>query len=240
MDLQLQNKRVLITGSTRGIGAGIAQAFEREGAQVVTTGIRSEASFAGDLTEPASVVELVKFVDAKWGALDVLVLNLGSGKSVPGMTADAEEWNRVLSLNLVSTMETLRSFIPLLKKGAAPSVVMIGSIAGLEDCGAPIAYAAAKAALTQAMKSSSRLLAVDGIRVNMVAPGNIHFAGGTWDLKQREDPERVAKLLEAEVPMKRFGTVDEVASVVMFLSSSQASFVTGSCVTVDGGQTRQI
>ena len=249
MNLNLQDRRVLVTGASHGIGFGIARGFVDEGARVAITGrnlqrlkkatleLKDDAlACPGDLTRPAVIRRVLAKVEKCWGGLDILILNLGSGKSVP--LPDSAEWNRVLELNLVSAMETLRQATPLLSKGLDPAVVFIGSIAGLEALGAPIAYGAAKAALTHAMKSAARLLAPHGIRVNMVAPGNIFFPGGTWDKKLGENRKSVETMLASQVPLRRLGGIEEVVAPVLFLTSSRASFITGACLVVDGGQTR--
>ncbi|MCI0537719.1 MAG: SDR family oxidoreductase [Verrucomicrobiales bacterium] len=256
MDLKLKGRRVLVTGSTRGIGYGIVRAFLAEGARVMLTGrgaglieqrcrtLRRKHGgsrvygFAGDLTRDDVVRLLVSEVKRIWNGLDILVMNLGSGRSISGTDIPPEEWRRVLDLNLVSAVETLRQAVLLLEQGVRPTATFIGSIAGLESVGAPVAYGAAKAALVHTMKSMTALLAPRGIRVNLVAPGNILFRRGTWDRKLREDRENVEQMLQTQIPLQRFGTISEVASVVLFLASAQASFITGSCVVVDGGQTR--
>jgi 3-oxoacyl-[acyl-carrier protein] reductase len=249
MNLNLHNKRVMVTGAGQGIGFGIARGFVGEGARVTiaerelqrlkkaTSELKGHTlACLGDLTKPGAIKRTLATVEKCWGGLDILILNLGSGKSVPN--PDVAEWNRVLALNLVSAMETLRQAVPLLSKGNDPAVVFIGSIAGIEALGAPIAYGAAKAALVHAMKSSARLLAPRGIRVNMVAPGNIFFPGGTWDKKLAENKKAVEAMLAGQVPLRRFGTIEEVVSPVLFLASTRASFITGTCLVVDGGQTR--
>jgi 3-oxoacyl-[acyl-carrier protein] reductase len=249
MNLNLQDRRVLVTGASHGIGLGIARGFVDEGARVAITGrnlqrlkkaaleLKGGALVCpGDLTRPDVIERVLAKVEECWSGLDILILNLGSGKSIP--SADAAEWSRVLDLNLVSAMETLRQATPLLSKGRTPAVVFIGSIAGIEALGAPIAYGAAKAALAHAMKSAARLLAPNGIRVNMVAPGNIFFTGGTWDNKLGENKKAVEAMLASQVPMNRLGRIEEAVAPVLFLASSKASFVTGTCLVVDGGQTR--
>ena len=249
MNLMLQDKRVMVTGASHGIGFGIAKGFAGEGARVAITGrnlqrLKKAASelngdalaCPGDLTRPDVIKRILARLEKNWGGLDILVLNLGSGKSVP--SADAAEWRRVLDLNLVSAMETLRQAAPLLRKGNKSAVVFVGSIAGIEALGAPIAYGAAKAALLHAMKSAARLLAPDGIRVNLVAPGNIFFPGGTWDKKLGENKKAVKTMLASQVPMQRFGKIEEVVAPVLFLASMRALFITGACLVVDGGQTR--
>lgn len=249
MNLNLRDKRVMVTGAGQGIGFGIARGFVGEGARVAIADrelqrLKKAAAelkgdtlaCLGDLTRPGAIKRTLAAVEKCWGGLDILILNLGSGRSVPN--PDVAEWNRVLALNLVSGMETLQQAVPLLSRGKEPAVVFIGSIAGIEALGAPIAYGAAKAALLHAMKSAARLLAPDGIRVNMVAPGNIFFPGGTWDKKLAENKKAVAAMLAGQVPLRRLGTIEEVVSSVLFLASSEASFITGACLVVDGGQTR--
>ena len=255
MDLELRDKRVLITGSSSGLGLGIAEGFLAEKARVILTG-RSATNLSaatrklqtsygkdrvlsvrGDLQRAATLNRVLQAVEAQWGGLDILVLNLGSGKSVPGLEATEAEWNRVLFLNLTSGMEVLRRAVPLLRQGTDPAVVVIGSIAGIEALGAPIAYGAAKAALTHATKAAARLLA-PAIRVNMVAPGNIFFTGGTWDRKLKENGKAVRDMLQKEVPLHRLATVEEIAAPVLFLASPRAAFLTGSILVADGGQCR--
>ena len=102
--------------------------------------------------------------------------------------------------------------------------------------GAPTDYSVAKSALIALSKNLSRKVAPN-VRVNVVAPGNIYFKGGTWDEKIKSNKARVDTMLESQVPMKRFGTPDEIADAVVFLSSARSSFITGSTLVVDGGQT---
>jgi 3-oxoacyl-[acyl-carrier protein] reductase len=258
MMLRLEGKRALITGSSRGIGLGIARALHAEGARVMVTGRTAttvDAACAAldnggqahrtlpaiaDLTAADGIASIVDRVQAVWQGLDLLVLNLGSGRSVPHLNADLHEWRRVFDLNVFGAMEMLRQAVPLLRRGTDASVVLVGSIAGLEALDAPWAYGAAKAALTHASKQAARHLAADGIRVNLVALGHIFFAGGTWDERRTTNAAEVERMLQTQVPQRRFGTVDEAAAAVAFLASPISAFTTGACLVVDGGLTRHV
>ena len=116
--------------------------------------------------------------------------------------------------------------------------MFISSIAGWEALKAPLTYSVAKAAVLSAMKNLSHLVAEKGIRVNAVVPGNILFPGGTWAKKLAKKTRFFENYIFTEVPLQRFGRPDEIADAVVFLSSERASFITGACLVVDGGQTR--
>jgi len=261
MDLQFDGRIVLVTGSTRGIGKGIAEGFLQEGATVILTGrdrtvleSRQEAwgklygperlkGFTGDLQQLAKVEELAGFVENECGRLDHLVCNLGSGRSVPTLEEDDAEWRRLLDINLLSAAACVRCLLPLLQKSGAQApgsagITFIASICGVEPLGCPVAYAAAKSALIAYAKNIARPLGKLGVRVNVVSPGNVLFPGSTWEDKLAKTPEAVKAMLQQEVPLQRLGTVQEIASVVVFLASPQAAFVTGANWVVDGGQTR--
>jgi 3-oxoacyl-[acyl-carrier protein] reductase len=256
MDLGLKNKVVLVTGSSRGIGRAIGLEFAREGARVVITGRRkvdvaktvSEIEeldgqgfgFIGDISNEASIKECIEKVVEQWQGVDILVANLGSGKGERGWDVGGEEWGRLLEVNLMSGVKAVRFAVPYISKSTDGSIVFIASIAGLETLGAPPAYEAAKSAVLSYSKHLARILGEKNIRVNTVAPGNIMISGGTWDKKIKADRKSVEAMIKNEVPLKRFGLAKEVANAVIFLASSKASFVTGACLIVDGGQTRTI
>ena len=257
MDLGLKNKVVLVAGSSRGIGEAIARTFLQEGANVVVTGrsasdLKKTAGafkrkfsgrvleFSGDLTREIEIRKCIATVVRKWKRLDVVVAGIGSGKSNRPLQADHKEWRRMLDKNLLGAVALASETLPLLRRQKSGCLVFISSIAGVEHIGAPEAYAAAKSALLSYVKSLAAGLAAEGIRVNAVAPGNIKFPGGRWEEISKERPQAVKDMIKREVPLNRFGTPQEVAAAVAFLASDRASFITGSCLTVDGGQTRRI
>ena len=254
MNLDLKDNVVFVTGASRGIGFGIALGFAREGARIAVSG-RDRGSladamkkiedaggvactYAGDMRDETEIRKCVEEVVDKWGGLDILVANLGTGKGQRGWDVDGSEWNEFLDINLVSGVKAAKVSVPHLMKSKSGSIIFISSIAGIENLGAPPAYEAGKAGVIAYSKYLARSLAEKNIRVNVVAPGNILFPGSTWDEKIKADKNAVQKMIEAEVPMNRFGCPEDIANAVLFLASEKAGFVTGSCLVVDGGQTR--
>lgn len=247
MDLELDGKRALVTGSSRGIGRAIANGLAAEGARICLNGrdvaalekaaaALEAASAAGDLTDEGAAKDVVSKAANALGGLDVLVCNVGSGASVPPGEEDAREMARIIAFNLDAAANAVRAARPYLAKSREAAIVCISSIAGHRAIGAPAGYAAAKAALNSYVETMVRPLAADGIRINAISPGNIYFEGGTWDRRSRENPNGVARILEAKVPLMRFGRPEEIADLACFLVSPRAAFVTGSIVVADGGQ----
>ncbi len=256
MDLQLEGKVAFIAGSTRGIGLAIGQAFLREGARVVISGRQAEPlraagealkraaseahvlTIQGDLTDSTTIHGALERTLATFGSVDMVIANIGSGSARSGWTLSREDWEAALGTNLVGGMLLASAALPRLAQRPGGSLTFISSIAGCEAVSAPIPYSAAKAALQSAVKSLARLAGPQGVRVNAVAPGNVHVPGGSWDRKLAERGAEVEDYIRTEVPLQRFGRAEEIADAVVFLASGRAAFITGACLVVDGGQTR--
>ncbi len=249
MDLGLNNKRVLISGSSRGIGKAIATRFREEGARVVFSSRhvadlddlqREHAGEANlylpcDFTDKRQVEALAATISEAWGGLDIAVANVGNGRGSGETIPPDDLFREQMAVNLDSAVHLSRTFLELLRQSRG-NLIFIGSIAGLEAFGAPLAYATAKTALASYSGNLARAVGADGVRVNCVAPGNIYFEDGTWGEKQRRDPEGVRRMLDEKVPLGRFGLGHEIADAVLFLASRRADFITGTTLRVDGGQ----
>lgn len=174
-----------------------------------------------------------------WGRLDYLVCNVGGGTSVPPLSERVVDWQHMFELNFFSTTNIVKESLPLLEKSHG-AIVCISSIAGVENIGAPIPYFAAKSALNAFVKGMAEPLANKSIRINAIAPGNITFPGSVWEKKMKKDEKFVQDFLEKHVSMKRLGSPSEISPMVLFLLSDYASFITGSIIIIDGGQTKRV
>ena len=257
MNLELTGKNYIVSGSSRGIGAGIAEVLLQEGASVMITGrnqvdvdktcnvLNSQfpgkvVGHAGDLNDAFVLSELRKKIENDWQVLDGIIANVGAVKPVKDWEISEADWDWYFSSNFSIAVKLVTEFIPDLKRSNSASIVFISSIAGVEEIGAPLPHSASKAALIMYAKGLSRKLANDGIRVNTIAPGNIIFPGGNWDKKSEVNPEAVKKMIDEKVPLKQFGQPSDIGHISAFLLSEKARFITGSCIVVDGGQTSKL
>lgn len=254
---ELAAKVALVSGSSRGIGKGIAYHLLSRGATVYLTG-RSQnelehtfnefreqftdqvCKFQGDMSNTSTIAGLLKTIKNENGHIDIVVANIGSGRSQMGWDIPDNLWEESMQINFMSAIRLSRESLRYMMDAKKGSIILIASIAGVETIPAPVPYACAKAALLSYMKNTAPVAAQYGVRMNAISPGNIFFIGGTWDKKVRENAEPPQKYIRDNVPLQRFGTPDDVGSLVCYLASDNASFITGANFIVDGGQTRSI
>jgi len=244
---RMTSKRILVTGSTAGLGKILAQTFAEQGAYVGINGrnrervlqvVQEHENFFdayADLTVPQEVMELAQFLKVEHGHLDGLILNAGGGKPDFAIPVPSE-WKRVLDLNLFSAVNSIEYLAPLLKNGFA-RVIFIGSIAGSPNVDAPSPYSVAKQALGAFARETAISLSPRNIPVYFLKLGNLIFGGSTWEAKLEADRLGTERYIEERVPLKRFGTPSDVSEWCEFLLCCDSSFATGAMITIDGGQT---
>lgn len=243
MDIGLTGKRVLLTGGTKGIGRGIALAFAKAGAQVLTCS-RSEDEaavslaaelkeiggehhvVAADISTQAGIDELLEIAKGRLGGLDVIIGNAGAISHVPFAQLSVEDWTRVLTTNLTANYLLIQSALPLLSPGA--SVIAIGSRSAMIGIPLRAHYTASKAGLVGLVRSLAKELGPKGIRVNVVAPGVIEPENAPL-------PEAVRARYEEKTSLSRLGRPHEIAGAALFLASDLSSYITGETLNVDGG-----
>ncbi len=245
----IKNKIILITGSSRGIGKYISLKLSKNGALVILNSrnkkeldniakeIPNSFSVSGDVCDPRQCELIIEKIISKFGRLDGLVCNVGSGKSVkPGYEYN-EEWKRIFDMNFFSCTNIIEASKKYLADKDS-SIVCISSICGMETIPfAPITYSVAKSALNAYVASIAKPLSKQKIRINAIAPGNILFEGSTWDVKYKKNPENIKIMLKEKVPLEKFGEPSDVADLVLYLISPISKFCTGSIFKIDGGQT---
>lgn len=251
MDLGLKGAKVLVTGSTKGIGRAIADTFAAEGANVgicarnqsdvdsAVTAIKEKgvAAFGSsvDVSNGPALKAWVEDMAAKLGGIDIVVANV----SALSIGQDEESWGKGFSTDMMGTVRLVNAAMPYLEKSKAAAIVTISSVSGREVDFASGPYGTFKAAIIHYTQGLAFQLAAKGIRANSVSPGNTYFEGGVWNQIKDGNPE-LYKTALALNPTGRMGTPQEMANGAVFLASKAASFITGTNLVVDGALTRGV
>ncbi|MBB4370438.1 3-oxoacyl-[acyl-carrier protein] reductase [Bradyrhizobium sp. cir1] len=251
MDLGLKGAKVLVTGSTKGIGRAIAETFAAEGAdvgvcsrnlaevEITVAALKAKgvAAYGGavDVADAAVLKAWVADMASKLGGIDVVVANV----SALAIGQDDESWQKEFSTDMMGTVRLVNAAMPYLEKSSAGAIVTISSVSGREVDFAAGPYGTFKAAIIHYTQGLANQLAGKGIRANSVSPGNTYFEGGVWNMIKDSNPE-LYKTALALNPTGRMGTPQEMANAVVFLASRAASFITGTNLVVDGALTRGV
>lgn len=242
----LEGKTALVTGAARGIGKAIALKFASEGANVAFTdlvidengkatedeiaalGVKAKgyASNAADFAQTEQVVNQVK---EDFGSIDILVNNAGITKDGLMMRMTEAQWDAVINVNLKSAFNFIHACIPIMMRQRSGSIINMSSVVGVHGNAGQCNYAASKAGLIALAKSIGQEIGSRGIRANAIAPGFIDTA------MTQALPEDIRKAWIQNIPLRRAGTVEDIANVATFLASDLSSYVTGQVIQVDGG-----
>jgi 3-oxoacyl-[acyl-carrier protein] reductase len=262
VDLGLEGKVAIVTGSSDGIGYATAHALARERARVVLCARRepllAEArdtivkktgaevlAVPCDVQQLPDVQRLVTETMRRFGAIHILVNNAGSVPSMAFADVDDAKWHQIMERKLLSYIRVTREVVPYIQKAGWGRIINISGTAGWEPSNTGMAVGLSNAAVINWTKSMSLQYAADGILVTTIAPGSIGTPRQIRGRQREADIKGVSldELLKArvrDIPLQRLGRSEEIAAVVVFLASEQSSYMTGTCVTVDGGRTRGI
>jgi 2-hydroxycyclohexanecarboxyl-CoA dehydrogenase len=241
---RLDDKIAIVTGGGQGIGQAIAQKLAAEGAIVVVTDVdeanaaRTADALPGavairtDVTDRQGVQAMVERVAGQFGGIDVLVNNAGWDKASSFVDSDPDDWDRVIAVNLYGVLHTCKAVLPIMAGQGRGAVVNLGSDAGRVGSSGEAVYSAAKGGIIAFTKSLAREMARDQVRVNCVCPGPTDTA-----LFASFAGPKLREALTKAIPFRRLGQPADVANVVAFLASDEASFLTGQTVSVSGGLT---
>jgi NAD(P)-dependent dehydrogenase (short-subunit alcohol dehydrogenase family) len=242
--MRLDKLTALVTGASSGIGEAVSSHFRREGARLLLTGRRERLDTTqpddlyvpGDLNDEAFVASLAEHAADTFGSVDVVVLNHGLQASAPLTEMAYDDAKEVLHSNLLSAFLVMKHFAPL-TPAAGGSFVCVSSRLGMVGKPQEVMYSAAKGGLIMLAKGAAIEWAPRNIRVNVVAPGLTATPVIEASFQRRSDPEAYRSERESQIPLQRLATPEEVADAVLFLASSEASYITGAVLPVDGGYT---
>ncbi|MFY0688791.1 MAG: beta-ketoacyl-ACP reductase [Cyclobacteriaceae bacterium] len=233
---RLSGKVGVITGGASGIGAATVQKFKKEGAKVIIWDVQAsneklDESLVVDTSKVDQVMKAAKQTIEKYGRIDILINNAGITRDASILKMTPENWQQVIDVNLTGVFNCIKAVSPSMIENQYGRIINTSSVVGLYGNYGQANYAASKAGLIGLTKTLARELGKHSITVNAVAPGFI----ATEMIKTI--PEKVVAMMKEKTPLKRTGTPDDVANAYLFLASEEASFISGSTLSVDGGLT---
>lgn len=242
----LAGRRILITGAAKGIGLATAERFLKEGASVAALDRDRHALqtldgrlsiFGADVTDPASLTVAIAGAAAALGGLDGVVNAAGIDLIADIENMELADWNRIIAVNLTGPMLVAQAVYPHLKAAGGGTIVNVSSGAGLSPLKHRTAYCASKAGLQMAAKALAMEAAEFGIRVNTVCPGAVETELFRSSIDTQPDPVAAYETVRARYALQRIASPEEIAAAILWLTSAESSYVTGTAIAVDGGRT---
>ena len=239
----LEGKTALVTGAARGIGKAIALKFAAEGANVAFTdlevnqeteneiaalGVKAK-SYASNAADFAQTEEVVKQVKEEFGSIDILVNNAGITKDGLMIRMTEQQWDAVIAVNLKSAFNFIHACLPIMMRQREGSIINMASVVGVHGNAGQANYAASKAGMIALAKSVAQEMGMKGIRANAIAPGFIETA------MTAQLPDEIREQWKQKIPLRRGGTVEDIANTAVYLASDLSSYVSGQVIQVDGG-----
>jgi 3-oxoacyl-[acyl-carrier protein] reductase len=234
----MRRRIAVISGASKGLGQQLVPYLEEMDYQVITLGLHSEGivDYRADLTSRALSDELVSTINQEHGDISLLIANAGGGKRPTDSNSEVEEHDYFMQRNFTTARNLISASLETLIR-ASGSVIAISSIVAIKHVpNAPSGYVESKRALNAFIKETALNQAKNGVRANIISPGNIYFSGSRWEELQNLNPGMVSNTLEKEVPLGRFIAPVEIAAAIKFLSSKEAYNITGANLVIDGGQ----
>jgi len=239
----MKEKKIIVTGSSRGLGLHIANKLLQEQHKVIFNGRSKKKKInyiSGDFSNSVSSKKIIEKSYNTLKGLDVLICNIGQSKSSLPNKETYNDWKKMFDQNFFTTINAIEASKKYLIKSRG-SIICISSICGSEFIkGAPITYSVSKAALNFYAKSISHYLGRLGVRINVISPGNLMFKDSVWHKKIKKDKKKVNKIIQSNVPLNSFGSPDDISNMINYLISDKAKFINGSNFIIDGGQTIKI
>ena len=239
----IEGKTALVTGAARGIGKAIALKFAAEGANVAFTdlevnqeteneiaalGVKAK-SYASNAADFAQTEEVVKQVKEEFGSIDILVNNAGITKDGLMLRMTEQQWDAVIAVNLKSAFNFIHACLPIMMRQREGSIINMASVVGVHGNAGQANYAASKAGMIALAKSVAQEMGMKGIRANAIAPGFIETA------MTAQLPDEIREQWKQKIPLRRGGTVEDIANTAVYLASDLSSYVSGQVIQVDGG-----
>jgi NAD(P)-dependent dehydrogenase (short-subunit alcohol dehydrogenase family) len=244
--LRLAGKVAIVTGAASGIGRASAQLFAAEGAHVIAADINEPASAHNivgvrcDAGNEDDVQHLIRSAVARFGGLDIFFANAGISGGIAGIfEQSAEDWQKILQVNLIGPFLAIKHAAPLIKERGGGSIICTASVAGIRSGAGGPAYSASKAGVISLVRTAAQQLATSNVRVNAICPGLIE-TGMTQPIYDRARERGVEQKLGQLNPLRRGGEPQEIANAALFLASEESSYVNGHALVVDGGLTSSL